>query len=128
MIKSSKQRDRIYSLLSKKNYHPTVDDIYDIMRIDFPNISLGTVYRNLDQLTQMCKIIKIDIPNLPAHYDGNTDIHYHIRCTICGYIEDVWMDIDLGNYVDLNKTIPNFELLEYDVRFQGICKKCTKKK
>jgi len=128
MIKFSKQRDGIYSLLSKKNYHPTVDILYVLMRRNFPNISLGTVYRNLDKLTQMGKIIKIDIPDRPACYDGNTDKHYHICCTKCGYIEDVCLDFNLRDSVDINSAIPNFEQLEYDIRFFGICNECKKKK
>ena len=126
MHKSSRQRDGISALLTKKNYHPTVDDLYLKIKKDFPNISLGTVYRNLDQLTQMGKIIKIDIPDKPARYDGNTEDHYHVRCVNCGFIEDVWMDFDLRDCVDLNKAIPNFDVLEYDIGFLGVCEKCKK--
>ncbi len=125
MHKSSKQRDGIYSLFGKKNYHPTVDDLYDIIKKDFPNISLATVYRNLDQLTQMGKILKIDIPNQPARYDGNIEEHYHIRCKDCGYIEDVWLDFDLSDKLNPKKAFPNFELVEYDINFIGTCSKCT---
>ncbi len=128
MLKSSKQRDGIFALLVNKNYHPTVDDIYVKIKKRFPNISLGTVYRNLDQLTQIGKIIKIDIPDQPARYDGNTEEHYHVRCLECGYIEDVCMDFNLRDCIDFNKVIPNFDVLEYDIGFLGVCRKCKKLK
>ncbi|MDY6970075.1 MAG: transcriptional repressor [Spirochaetota bacterium] len=127
MHKTSRQRDGITFLLSKKNYHPTVDEIYDLMRKDFSKISLATVYRNLDTLQRMGKINKIDIPDQPARYDGNTNEHFHIRCTACGYIEDVCIDFNIKDYVDVNAAMPNFELTECFISFAGFCKKCKRK-
>ncbi|MDY6968749.1 MAG: transcriptional repressor, partial [Spirochaetota bacterium] len=91
---------------------------------DFSKISLATVYRNLDLLHRMGKIVKIDIPNHPARYDGNTNEHFHIRCTACGYVEDVWIDINIVDYIDLNTAMPNFVSTKCLIEFTGICKSC----
>ncbi|MCU0821868.1 MAG: transcriptional repressor [Spirochaetes bacterium] len=128
MIKTSKQRDGIYSLLARKNYHPTADELYAILKKDFPNISIATVYRNLDQLSNMGRTVKIDIPNQPARYDGNVEKHFHVRCKECGLVEDVWLDFNISEHLNLNRAIPNFQLIEYDLNFSGICKNCKKKK
>lgn len=128
MHKSSKQRDAIYELLKKKNYHPSVDELYALAKKNFPSISLATVYRNLDQLSEMGKIFKLEIPNQPARYDHNTENHYHIQCRGCGCIEDVWLDFDIDDHIDLNRAIPDFDRIEWDVSFSGICRKCRKKR
>ena len=127
MHKTSRQRDGITSLLSKANYHPTVDELYELMRKDFSSISLATVYRNVDTLLRMGKIVKIDVPNQPARYDGNTKEHYHVRCTVCGRIEDVWLDFNIEDYVNVAAAMPNYELTDYSIAFTGICKKCKQK-
>ncbi|MDY6933932.1 MAG: transcriptional repressor [Spirochaetota bacterium] len=124
MHKNSKHRDGIAALLAKNNYHPTVDDLYERARNDFPNISLATVYRNLDQLHQMGRIARIDVPGMPARYDGNTDKHYHILCEKCGHMQDVWIDHNLEDHVDFDLAIPNYNVVGYNISFTGICNKC----
>ena len=53
MIKHSRQRDLIYSYLDGNTEHPTADMVYSEIKKEIPNISLGTVYRNLSQLEEM---------------------------------------------------------------------------
>jgi len=127
MQKKSKQREGILQVLSVKNFHPTADDIFEAMKRDFPNLGIATVYRNLDLLTGHGKIVKIDVPGDSAHYDGNVEEHYHIICTKCGTIEDVWIDLDLEEHINLKKAIPGYKITGYRIAFRGICKKCKSK-
>lgn len=57
--------------------HPTADALYASIREEFPNISLGTVYRNLNLLVETGEILKLTCGNGPDHYDGNVAPHYH---------------------------------------------------
>mgnify|MGYP001554520555 CR=1 FL=1 len=127
-FRNSKQRDAILSVLSKKNYHPTVDDIYAIVKKDFPKISIATVYRNVEQLCRMNKIWRINEGSSHARYDGNIERHYHISCPECGSVDDVWLPERLENLIEIEKVIPEYSEINYNIEFKGICKKCSSKK
>lgn len=111
-------------VLEKKNYHPSVDEIYDIVRVKYPSISLATVYRNVEQLCRMGKINRVEIGVGPVRYDGNTKKHLHIICQKCGKIEDVWLDMKIEDQIDFEEKIPNFTITNYKIEFFGICNYC----
>jgi Fe2+ or Zn2+ uptake regulation protein len=121
----SKQREAVMQLLDKKNYHPTVDEIYEIIKKKYPKVSLATIYRNVEQLTQMGKVWKIEIPNEPARYDGNMEKHYHIRCKKCGSVNDVWLKDKLFKIEEVESTLENFSITGVKVEFEGICDLCN---
>lgn len=127
MKKKSKQRDGIIEILSKKNYHPTAEEIYLELKKKLPNVGIATVYRNLEQLIRDEKIVKIDIPEGAARYDGNIVRHYHIRCTHCGVVRDVWMDLDLLSQIETEKFAPGFTIEGYSINIWGLCRECKKK-
>lgn len=87
--KHSQQRDAILAYLKASRDHPTADMIYTAIRREYPNISLGTVYRNLVQLEEMGEIQKITMRDQPDRYDGNVTSHYHFICRECGRIYDL---------------------------------------
>ncbi len=121
----SKQREMVQTILNKKNYHPTVDELYDIVRVKYPKVSLATIYRNVEQLTDMGNIWKIEIPNEPARYDGNMEKHHHVKCTKCGSVNDVWMKNKLEDLIDLKEIEDNFSITGYKIEFEGICDSCN---
>lgn len=125
MIKHSKQRDGIRALLQSKDTHPTAEELFAEMKRDFPHLSLATVYRNLEQLAQRGEIMKIDVPGGPARYDGRMEQHFHLRCDRCGGIDDIFLDIDVGRYLDFRKTLPEYEIREVKIELSGLCKKCN---
>ena len=84
MIKYSRQRESIVNFLASRTDHPTAETIYQNIKKEFPNISLGTVYRNLSLLEEIGEIIKISTGVGPDHYDYNTAPHYHFICRGCG--------------------------------------------
>ena len=126
-FKKSKQRDTVLQLLSKKNYHPTVDDIYARVRLEFPKISLATVYRNVEHLCQMEKIWKIDMSGNPARYDGNMEKHFHVICERCSEVADVWPDKQLEQCINLESIAEDFTVTKYNIEFSGICDRCAGK-
>ncbi len=124
-FRNSRQREAVLKLLSKKNYHPTVDELFELMRRDFPKVSLATVYRNVEQLCQMGKIWKIETPHGPSRYDGNVEEHFHIRCEKCGKLEDFWPSVCLEKSFDNEELPAGFVLHGFKVDFFGLCSDCT---
>ena len=91
-MKYSKQRESILNYLRMNNTHPTAEAIYHGIQAENPNISLGTVYRNLTLLTELGEIQKLAFGDGPDRFDGNLQPHYHFACTKCGKILDLKMD------------------------------------
>ncbi|MDY2599300.1 MAG: transcriptional repressor [Lachnospiraceae bacterium] len=122
-LKYSKQRETIKEYLRSTTEHPTADMVYDKVRETFPNISLGTVYRNLSLLEEIGEIIKISTGVGPDHYDYNTAPHYHFICRGCGHV----MDIDLDFADELMTQVQESTDLAIEscsVLFTGLCPDC----
>ncbi len=87
--KYSRQREAIRQFLAGRTDHPTADTIYTSLREEYPNLSLGTVYRNLAVLADMGEIQRINTGIGPERYDGRVSEHQHFICTRCGRVFDV---------------------------------------
>lgn len=85
----TRQRKVILEELGKVYTHPTADEIYAMVKEKLPNISLGTVYRNLDLLAENNQVLKLETAGNIRRYDANMAPHSHIRCVSCGKVFDV---------------------------------------
>jgi len=123
MIRKSKQKEAILRVLRGTTSHPTADWVYEAVRKEIPNISLGTVYRNLGVLKQEGKILELDFGNGIARFDGNAENHYHFKCEKCGRIFDLngQVDIDMDGKIS-RKT--GFKVFNHRLEFRGLCKEC----
>ncbi|SFL28275.1 Fur family transcriptional regulator [Halanaerobium salsuginis] len=122
----TKQRKAILKILKNTKIHPTADWIYEKVRAEIPNISLGTVYRNLNVLAESGKIKVLDYGSNHSRYDGNPEQHYHFRCEKCGRVYDLELDFGLN----LNKKINSetgFIANSHRLEFHGICPECQQK-
>ena len=88
----SRQREAILNLLCNTKSHPTAAWIYEQVREEIPNISLGTVYRNLSGLAEEGRIKKLAFGDSSVHFDGDVSVHSHFYCEHCGNIVDIWLD------------------------------------
>ena len=116
----SRQREAIINVLKNTTSHPSAAWIYDRVRIQMPNISLGTVYRNLGQLHDEGLITVIESSDKKVHYEGNLEDHIHFLCKNCDVITDIFCKNEvpkvfdnLGHVVESQKTV-----------YYGICKDC----
>ncbi|MFQ9511702.1 MAG: transcriptional repressor [Lachnospiraceae bacterium] len=127
MLKHSKQREAIKAFLATRTDHPTADTVYMNIREEFPNISLGTVYRNLSLLASIGEITKISCGDNADHFDPNTHPHYHFLCKECGCVQDIPMEAMHSINSVANE---NFDgIIEgHTVFFHGICVDCQKEK
>lgn len=129
-MKYSRQRAAILSFLQSRRDHPTAELVYSSVKEEFPNISLGTVYRNLNQLAEAGIIAKHSFGILGIdHYDYNTSPHYHFVCSCCNAVIDLPMEHSDFSSID-SEASKNFDGLIQGHRlyFCGICKKCLDQK
>lgn len=124
-LKHSKQRDSIKEFLSTRKDHPTADVVYTNVRKSFPNISLGTVYRNLTLLADIGEISRLRIGDGVDHFDYDTSPHYHFVCSECGSVSD----IDFPFMEHMTEAVrKNFrgEIRGQMTYFYGCCENCSK--
>lgn len=88
-LKHSRQRDSIKEFLATRKDHPTADVVYMGVRRIFPNISLGTVYRNLTLLAEIGEIARLRVGDGVDHFDYDISPHYHFVCSRCGCVRDL---------------------------------------
>lgn len=119
----SRQREIIYSTLKENVVHPTAEYLYSVLKEKEPNISLATLYRNLNQMAEKGLIKKIDGLESASHYDHNTLEHYHFICKKCKRVFDISSDVAPQIVVKTEKET-GFEIDSYDIVFSGLCKDC----
>ena len=119
----SRQRESIKDFLSTRKDHPTADTIYMNIRKQFPNISLGTIYRNLNLLSDIGEITRLTTGDGCDHYDFNTAPHNHFVCTRCHSVLDLEMD-SIDDIVEVaRKNFPG-RIDRHCTYFYGICAEC----
>ena len=124
-MKYSRQRELIRNAVIQNPIHPTADDVYSLVKQQEPNISLGTVYRNLNLLADQGELIRIRVPDGSDHYDARTEQHHHLLCEQCGRM----FDIELGSMTELEKKLDQlspFTVTGYDIFVKGLCSHCAK--
>lgn len=124
-MRYSRQRELTLQVLQENVCHPSTDFIYEKMKQKMPNISLATVYRNLNQLAEAGIIRKIEGLDGAVHFDHNTHNHYHFVCIKCNKVYDVPYDVapNLNDEV-LERT--GLQVITHDITFKGICQHCQK--
>ena len=119
------QRSLVFEAVNKLRCHATADEIYEAIVTEHPNISRATVYRNLNSLSEMGDIRKIEIPGGADRFDHMCHDHCHVKCEKCGRVFDVDMEYITG----LEESIKNnrgFTFTGYDILFRGVCPDCQK--
>ena len=90
----SKQRDDLLNILKNSKSHPTAEELYEKVKEKIPNVSRGTVYRNLKDLVDEDYIIKISMPDSADRYDYIHKKHNHVICKYCGKVKDFEYNFD----------------------------------
>lgn len=125
-VNYSKQREMILDTLKENVVHPTAEYLYEKIKSKDPKISLATLYRNLNQLTQNGIIKKIDGLETSSHFDHNTHKHYHFICSKCNRVFDISADV-APDLIEKTENSTGFEIQSHDIVFTGICKECKNK-
>ncbi len=122
-MKFSRQREIILRHVKNFPVHPTADQVYTALKKENPNLSLGTVYRNLNQLSDAGMLKKIHIADGSDRFDGRTDPHFHMICESCKKV----LDIETPEFEDIISEIKQrdgHEITDITLNLRGICRDC----
>lgn len=122
-MRYSYQRERIYDYLLNTREHPTAEMIYQDLREEMPNLSLGTVYRNLKVLQNLGKINTIPTVDGIERYDADCSNHVHFVCQKCGKIFDI-MNVDYEKLINSLDLEEGFVPEKVELKLVGTCHKC----
>lgn len=125
MAHYSRQREAVLTELRSRCDHPTANQVYEGVRKVMPNISLGTVYRNLSALVESGEILSVSVGDGVEHFDGDKSFHLHLHCKKCGAIIDARVKKDkINDIADFDGFVPeNSVCVVY-----GLCKNCNSNK
>lgn len=119
----TRQKKLILEILRSTNTHPTADWVYEQARKQLPDISLGTVYRNLSVLKGAGEIMELSYGSTFSRYDGNPHNHYHFVCEKCGRV----LDVALPVRTELEEELALKEahlVRSHRLEFYGVCRDC----
>lgn len=117
----SRQRELIYQALCSSREHPTAEMVYRMLKPDNPNLSLGTVYRNLNLLSAEGLIVRMPFP--VERYDADVSPHPHFSCRKCGRVHD--LDLPYDHELDRLAAQSGNEVSGHSILFTGLCAQCA---
>lgn len=125
-MRYSKQRELIMEAVFKNKVHPTAEYVYKLLKKEHPELSLGTVYRNLNYLAENNMLKKINVPGGSDRFDGTLARHQHLICRKCGRV----LDVDISELPSVKNKIK--KSIEFDIDIdtlvlEGVCGECTDK-
>lgn len=118
------QRQLVIAAVRSLADHPTAEEVYDRITMEYPDISKGTVYRNLNSLVDSGLLGKVSVPSGADRYDHILARHYHIKCTKCGK----FMNVENFDYIqgmdEKVAGVTGYKMNHHDIVFSGLCEDC----
>ncbi len=118
------QRLFVLRILAESEGHPTVEQIFEKVKAEFPTTSLATVYKTIGLLKELNEVLELGFPDGSNRYDGNKPFpHPHVICTKCRKI----MDSDLINVENLSEEMSRrtgYRIFSHRLDFFGLCPDC----
>ncbi len=120
------QRLAFLKIIARGDEHRSVDQIYGLIKIDFPTTSLATIYKTLSLLKDLGEVLELNFPNLGSRYDGNNPCsHPHVICTRCGQI----LDPEFKELAEVSLEMAKktgYRIIHHQMNFFGLCPQCQK--
>lgn len=125
-MRYSKQREMILQVVKDNKIHPTAEQVYELVRKENPNISLGTVYRDLNQLAEAEKLLRLRIGGARDRFDADISMHYHVMCKQCGAFTDLTEDLNQSvlRLLMQIRSQTGMSVSPTCVQFEGLCEAC----
>lgn len=124
----SRKREAILKVVRSTTCHPTAEWVYRTLKPEYPDLSLGTVYRNLTQFKADGVIASVSVVNGQERYDGNVKPHTHFVCSRCGAVLDIPGNFISESAVKSAAEKMGLEVVSSDVLLHGLCGKCRGEK
>jgi len=122
--RQTRQLHVIWEAIRDETSHPTADQIYEKVRSVIPNISLGTVYRNLQKLVNEKKLLVLTVDRA-QHFDPLVEGHQHFICQKCGRVYDVFVGAQ-EEIVSPSLSGEGFTVTSHQLALYGTCRNCSK--
>ena len=123
----SRKREAILEVLRGTKSHPTADWVYQQLKPSFPDLSLGTVYRNLSRFKEDGTVVSVGVVEGQERYDADVTPHSHFVCTVCGTVLDVEDEfVDPESDSEVSRLL-GVRVLSHQVVFRGFCGDCLAK-
>ncbi|NPA94804.1 MAG: transcriptional repressor [Thermodesulfobacteria bacterium] len=122
-MRITNQREIILEELRRLKSHPTADELYEVVKKRLPRISIATVYRNLERLSEAGMIHKLEYGGRQKRFDGDVTPHCHVVCVKCGRVSDVETvpEVDAEHLVVDSR---GYKIFDGVIQFEGLCPKC----
>lgn len=127
MLRMTQQREIILKELEKFPGHPTADELYDKIKKKLSRISLATVYRNLEILSEAGRISKIEISGRQKRFDSDLGHHDHVYCMHCHRVDNIDIKKRSGAAIEPSD-LGGYAIDGYRIEFKGICPNCLEEK
>ncbi len=125
-LRMTNQREMILAELRKSKNHLTADELYELVKKYLPRISLATVYRNLEILSEAGMIQKLEIGGRQKRFDAELSKHDHIYCIECHRIDNLKIEGKDSIFPDVNESF-GYTISGCRLEFKGLCPDCQKK-
>ena len=119
------QRSLVLEAVADFHGHPTAEEVYSELNVKYPDISKATVYRNLNVLCEDGELFKLSMPNEADRFDYAEHGHSHLKCLVCGKVEDLHLTY-IDNIREVLKKETGYEIDMNKMVFEGICPECKK--
>ncbi len=120
------QRLAMLRIIAKSEGHPSAEQIYELIKADFPTTSLATIYKTLSLLKDMGEVLELTFASVGSRYDGNKPYpHPHVICTKCGQI----LDPEFTAMAEISQEMERqtgYKLTHHQLTFFGLCPRCQK--
>jgi Fur family ferric uptake transcriptional regulator len=127
IVRMTRQRRAILDALEKSRSHPTAHQVHQMVRRRLSQISLATVYRNLELLADQGLIQKLELGGAQMRFDGSPAEHYHVRCVSCGRVDDVAARPPIS-IRRAARRVKGYQILGHRLELIGLCARCKTRK
>ena len=123
----SRKREAILNALRNTDAHPTAEWVYRQLKPEYPDLSLGTVYRNLGRFQETGQAVSLGVIGGYERFDGDTSPHAHLVCEGCGAVVDLWQGGPSPEELAAVAKEAGCRIHGVSVAFTGLCPECVKK-
>jgi Fe2+ or Zn2+ uptake regulation protein len=122
-LKVTPQRLKIITILEEYG-HLNIEELYQHMLKEFPNVSLATIYKNINQMEESGLVQEVKLPHIKSVYELTKTPHLHVVCQLCQKVEDVIVKTD--KIVKDAEVVSGYHVQKSFITLSGICPTCQK--
>ncbi|MCI9223889.1 MAG: transcriptional repressor [Acutalibacter sp.] len=122
----SRKREAILNALRNTDAHPTAEWVYRQLKPEYPDLSLGTVYRNLGRFQETGQAVSLGVIGGYERFDGDTEPHAHLVCERCGAVMDVYGALPGEGELESISERSGCRIESASLTFRGLCRDCLK--